>query len=116
MLNSAEDPSHLKIPPSGNVYIIHLLGVLLKKKNFLVVLLLRISQQWERISVNNERKAGVTHVGRRPTLYFHECEDPFINVISSVGTVQGLHFKTDDQAFLSFPSNRKWWPGVVEGL
>lgn len=38
--------------------------------------LIRISQQWERTSINTERKSGMTHIAGWSALGFHECEDP----------------------------------------
>lgn len=43
----------------------------LKKLYILVILLLvGISQQWERVVVNTERKAGVTHVWGKANIEF----------------------------------------------
>lgn len=76
MLNSIEDLSRLKIPSNctRQEMCILLISYASFKKNYILVILLlvRISQPWERIIVNTERKAGVTHVGGRSALNFHE--------------------------------------------
>lgn len=40
------------------------------------MLLIRISQQWERTNINTKIKVGMIHIAGRSTLGFHECEDP----------------------------------------